>query len=230
MTAQRGQCRAGPAREIAVIDEQRQAGPARQTLAERQRRGRRRPGISRQPCRAAPAQVGRNQQREGGTFRPSAKTRRSDSGSALGIERDEAFGPAGPAAHELANRQRVEELVGDQQQRTVRQRVDAVGETRREVGRGGGEAALLFLPQDRARLDEVEPQGAAEFGDGPRRAQQIGHKRAAAGTEFGQDHRIGPSDALPAVDQASADQLAEYLADFGRGDEVAGSAERVALA
>ncbi len=60
-------------------------------------------------------------------------------------------------------------------------------------------------------------------------AQHVGHQRAAAGAELGQNEGVGRTQHLPHADRPQADQLAEDLADLGRGDEVAGAAEGVAL-
>ncbi len=69
---------------------------------------------------------------------------------------DEALAPAGAATHELADRQRVEELVGEQEQRPGRQRVQ------RFVPFGPREPRLLHRAQARRGLDQMQPQRGAE--------------------------------------------------------------------
>ena len=162
---------------------------------------------------------GRHQEGQRGIFRRVGKDQ-----AILGIERHDPFGPPGTAAHQLADRQCVEELVGDEQQRSVGEVVDA----RDEMRFGGVQPALLRRPQHRARLDEVELERPAELGQGRRGAQKIEGQRAASGAQLDEDHRIGLADALPQIGAPQPDQLAENLADLGGGDEIAGTAEGIA--
>ena len=60
------------------------------------------------------------------------------------------------------------------------------------------------------------------------RAQRIEHHGAAAGTELDQAHVLRRAHQPPGRGRPQADQLAEHLADLGRGDEVAVGAERIA--
>ena len=134
------------------------------------------------------------------------------------IEGDEPLGPARRAAHELPDRQRVEEFVGDQQQRPVGQVV--------EIAR-----AQTALRREPLRLRRAQapgsprPDAAAARGGNPgtaaARAQHIGHQRAAAGPQLDQEHRVGRAHPLPQIGAPQPDQLAENLADLGRGDEIA---------
>ena len=59
-------------------------------------------------------------------------------------------------------------------------------------------------------------------------AQKIGHERAAPGTELDQHDPAGLPHPVPGVGAPRADQLAEDLADLGRGDEIALPAQGVA--
>jgi hypothetical protein len=67
--------------------------------------------------------------------------------------------------------------------------------------------------------------GGAEIRDGARRAQRVRRQRAAAGTELDQVHAPG-APIWRQRSRPSADQLAEHLADLGRGREIARRAER----
>ena len=92
---------------------------------------------------------------------------------------------------------------------------------------GEGQPAPLLIAQYRARFDQIEAHRAAKFGQGGGRAQQIAGEHAAPRPELGDDHRIGPADLFPDDGAPQPDQLAEDLADLGRGDEIAGAAERL---
>ncbi len=98
---------------------------------------------------------------------------------------------------------------------------------RDEARFGAAEPAPLPLLQHRARLDEVETQRPGEPRHAGSGAQEVAHQRAAAGAELGEDHRIGLPRALPEIGAPQPDQFAEDLADLGRGDEIAGGAERI---
>jgi len=123
----------------------------------------------------------------------------------------------------LAYRQCVEELVTDEQQRTGRELRDVIGKQR--LGRG--KPALLFSAQHRAGFDQIEPQRAVERRHVRGRAQQIGHQRAASGTELRQDDRSRRAHLLPQIGAPNSDQFAKDLADLGGGNEIAGAAERI---
>ena len=68
-----------------------------------------------------------------------------------------------------------------------------------------------------------------EVGDHPGGAQGIRHQGAAAGAKLDQQDRVGRALIAPDLGAPQADQFAEHLADFGRGDEVAARAERIAV-
>ncbi len=67
-----------------------------------------------------------------------------------------------------------------------------------------------------------------EFRRRPRRAQCIGHQRAASRAELRQPRRLRGADQPPRLRRPEAQQFAEHLADLGRGDEIAGGAEGIA--
>ncbi len=127
----------------------------------------------------------------------------------------EALGPAVAAPDELADRQRIQELVGEQDHRAGRQILDPV------VPRGAGQRGGLDRAQPGRGLDQVHaqrrPERRRDCGDG---AQRVGHQRAAAGPGLGQDHRVGAAHRLPGDGGPGAQDLPEGLADLGRGGEV----------
>ena len=132
------------------------------------------------------------------------------------------FQPGAVAADELADRQRVQELIAQQQQRARRQGGDVVmpgGHLARQRARlGGAEAGR--------GLDQMHAQGGAEGGRGlADGAQRIGHQRAPARAAFGQDHGVGTSHRLPCHGAPGAEHLAKGLGDLGRGGEIARAAE-----
>ena len=144
--------------------------------------------------------------------------------AALAIaQADHALVPAIVHAHELADRQGVEELVGDDQQRAVADLLEAVD----PFGIIGFEPRILLGDQRRIGLEQPQVERVAKAFGAAGDAQHVGHQRAAAGAEFEQGEGLGAAHLLPEIDEEEADQLAEHLADFGRGDEVAGRAQRI---
>ena len=144
--------------------------------------------------------------------------------AAVGIKPDHPLAPALPGAHELADRQRVEELVRDDEKGAGGNVLDAVvpGD-----GAGGvGQAGALFQPQDGAGFHQIDPQrgqeGRPEGGD----PQDVGHQRAASGTQLHEPHRIGGAGRVPHRQQPGAYEFAEDLGDVRRRDEIASGAER----
>ena len=142
----------------------------------------------------------------------------------LGIERHHPLRPTAGSADELPDWQRVEELVGHHQHRAVRQLFD----TRHPCRLRMAEASLLFRAKHRAHLDQTDAQGAAKFRHSAGGAQQVLHQHAAAGAQLCHDHRIRPADPLPQLSAPQPDQLAENLADLGRGREIARRSDRAA--
>src|ERR1700674_317552 len=83
----------------------------------------------------------------------------------------------------------------------------------------------LAFAQMGAGLDQMNPDRRAEGGAYARRAQGVGHQRAAARTEFDHLARRGVAHGMPDLDAPQADHLAEHLAHFRRGEEIARGAE-----
>ena len=67
---------------------------------------------------------------------------------------------------------------------------------------------------------------AVKSGQDTGRAQHVGHQRAAPRSELDEAEGAGRPIACQISTIQSADQLAEHLADLGRGGEIAGRAER----
>src|SRR5207237_88068 len=88
----------------------------------------------------------------------------------------------------------------------------------------------LRLPgsQDRARLDQMQLRGLTEAGDNPPGTQNVAHQRAATRPQLDQVEWRGRADRLPGCRAPHPDKLAEHLRHFGRSDEIAGFAERIA--
>ncbi len=144
----------------------------------------------------------------------------------LSIEADDALPPDAAEAHELTNRQRVEELVGDEEEgprRNLRER-SMPG----DLAPGVRQRLRLARFQHRARLDKMHRERVAELLDLRRDAENVRHQRAAARPELDELHRRRRADHPPDVDEPGADDLAEHLADLRRGHEIAVRAERVA--
>ena len=150
-----------------------------------------------------------------------------DEAEALAVVRkaDAAFTPASLKADILPDRQGVEELVGDDQKRRV-------------AGQGGNrvvchcafvaspvERRLLDLPQPGAGLHQMRAGCDAKLRSQARDAQDVGHQRAATGTQLDQMELLWRARGGMGVDQPCADHFAEELADLGSGDEVAAGAE-----
>ena len=134
------------------------------------------------------------------------------------------FAPARRCGDELPDRQGVEKLVGDQVQRAVcRKIVERSMPGHRVTGEGG----LLAGHENRACLDQMEREGLGAAA-GPRDgAQGVGHQGAPARPQFGQHGIGGLPGGKPAGGMPQSDQLAEHLADFGRGGEVARRAQGI---
>ena len=74
----------------------------------------------------------------------------------------------------------------------------------------------------------MQPRRVEEGRPHPRRTQRVGHQRAAPGPKLGEHEFLRRAHRLPGGDRPEADQLAEDLADLGRGDEIAAPSERLA--
>ena len=147
---------------------------------------------------------------------------RSFDDGAVAIEGESAGGQddmAFPILDELPNRQCVEEFVGDQQQRRLRQGRQRVMEN------GLRQQFCLRLPQCRTGLDQMD----LAFESGPAHdPKRIVRQRAATRAEFGIDGIRRLSGPCPDVGQGRPDQLAEHLVNFRRRDEVAAGSKRIA--
>ena len=103
------------------------------------------------------------------------------------IEADAARAPAPVAEHPLRDRQRVEEFVGDDDDRACAgldaRRSSAAERRRRPASRAGSasSAALLSI--------ELDAQRRAKRRNEARRAQRIAHQRAASRAQLDQPHR-----------------------------------------
>ena len=101
---------------------------------------------------------------------------------------------------------------------------------RRASAAGRPSSVGLPLAQERgwSRPDGARPR-SRKLGHHARGAQRVGHQRAAARAELDQQRpRPGRPRSSQCWTRARPDQLAEQLADLGRGDEVPGGAQRIA--
>ena len=138
---------------------------------------------------------------------------------------DDALVPTVGLPDRLMHRQCVNELVGDDD-------VGAggyVGERRvpkhRHIQRL--EPAPLLLFQSWTDLDQMQDnRGLKVFGDFSC-AQRVDDQRAVPGPKLDDAHIFRRAHLSPDGDHPHADQLAEHLADLGRGDEIAGGADRI---
>src|SRR5438270_3335597 len=141
---------------------------------------------------------------------------------AVAVESEAASGGEHPAldpADMLADRERVEELIGDEQQRTGGKVVDAVMPARLRHG------LLLQIAQNWAGFYEMHLARKARRAHHP---QRIGGEGPAPGTELGINRFIRRSRPPPAIGERGADHPAGHLADLWRCGEVALRAKRVA--
>ena len=139
---------------------------------------------------------------------------------------DHALVPAVGAHHRLVDRQRVEELVGQDDQRAIRHFPQRGMPRDRQVG--GVEGLPLQPFQHRVDLDEMHDHRRAEVRHHLGGPQGVEHHGAAAGPELDQADVLGRAHRPPGRRRPQPDQLAEHLADLGRRGEVAAGAERVA--
>ena len=144
---------------------------------------------------------------------------------ALVVEAHDALPPLPSDPHELPHRQRVEELVGDDDRGPGRNLAELLRPC-------DGDAAVeqelvLHRRQRRARLHEPDVERGAEFRDDPGRAQRVAHQRAPAGPDLDQVDGARRTHARPHLGRPQADKLAEHLRDFRGGGEVAARAERI---
>ncbi len=141
---------------------------------------------------------------------------------ALRAEPDQPLVPTASGANELAHRQAIEELVGEDDGRAVWQRIGRVVPRRAAPG----EAAFLRFPQYRARLDEMRCDANIWRGGG-QGPQRICHERAASRAELGDEERFRSAHGSMDIGRPGPDQFPEHLRDFGGGGEVATRAQGV---
>jgi hypothetical protein len=106
--------------------------------------------------------------------------------AALCADGDGTLMPCAAYAHQLPDRQRVDEFIGDDDRRALRQVLDPLEPTERN--RGGAQCLALRFAQHRARLDQRDVGAGSEPGHGLEHAQRVGHERAAPGAKFGDGH------------------------------------------
>ena len=82
---------------------------------------------------------------------------------------------------------------------------------------GGREQTLLCFTQCCVDLNQLNVETAQELRHPSSRAQRVAHQRAAARAQLDEAQRRWASHALPDHGAPQPDQLAEYLADLGRG-------------
>ena len=190
-------------------------------------------GLSKSAGAGAPAATGRTPRGRAATGR--ARWGAGATARALPLPLREGGGGRGPAAtlhkppvlhkplhppsfplHELPDRQRVEELVRQQQHRPSRQRLQPVMPDRPR------QPFRLQRPQPRRRLDQMQPHRRPERRRHlAHRPQSIGHQRAPPRPALHQQHRVRPSDQLPGHRRPQPQDLAKHLADLRRSGEVA---------
>ncbi len=145
----------------------------------------------------------------------------------IGAKADETFAEPLCGLDELADGDGVEQLVGGQKQEAVRQRIETV--VPGDLAMCGGSASRSARLRSRSLvstrctlcgLDKVPAPACATT----RRMSAIMVPRPGPIST-----RIADSGAamlLPGLDQEDADHFAEQLADFRRGDEIAGRGRR----
>ena len=147
--------------------------------------------------------------------------------AAVGIDIDKTFGPAMGRLLELADRQGVEELVRDHQQRTVGHRGEAVVPDRLAALKGRGQRFALPHAENGTGFDQMDAQGLPEGRQHRGGSQRVAHQRASARPKLDEVHAVRRAHGRPGMGTPETDQLSEHLADFRRRDEIAGGAETV---
>ena len=202
---------AAGAREIAVIDDQRRAALSHDAAAERLR------DIDRRRRSARDRSVGVRASRSGSIARLAVAPEEKRSSAPSPMRR--SCQP--PCASNC--------WIGSASKNSLA--ISSIGPAagsrcRRGIAARSGRACPLARCAAPGLLDEMQPQGVGKARHAARGAQGIGHQGAAAGAELDQQHRIGRAEPLPIIGAPQADQLAEDLADLGRGDEIAARRRR----
>ena len=141
-------------------------------------------------------------------------------------EPHETLAPAALRRHELADGQRIEELVGDHDRRAGRhrrrdRRASGSGRPRR---RGRPPAASAGRGSSRPGA----PRRRSEVGPEPGGAERVRHEGSPPGAELHERERGRAPHRLPDGDGPETDEFAEHLADLRRGREIAARPERIA--
>ncbi len=141
-------------------------------------------------------------------------------GESLAVEPDQPVEPAIRRSHQLMHRQRIEEFIGDDQQRGI------VGQGRQiMVVVATRKGLALDAAQRCRRFDEVDlRREIVAFG----RSQRIPRQRAAPRPQFDIMDALAATHPDPQISKPQPDQFTEHLADLGRGDEIALFAQRIA--
>ena len=146
--------------------------------------------------------------------------------SAVG-RRYAAFAPVAAVEDILADRHRIEQLVGDDDHRSTLQILDAAHPADRQVEASQHLSLLVGQPVAGFHKPHIGRPHAVR-GDGAQRAQHVGHHRAAAGPAFDQQKGVRTAETGPGRGDPGTEKFAEHLAHLGRGDEIAGPPEWIA--
>ncbi len=153
--------------------------------------------------------------------------RQAEAQIALGADLDDALVPAVGLLDRLMHRQRIDEFVGDDEARAAGDVFQRRVPKHRHVETF--QPLLLQLLQCRADLDQMQHDRLAETLHHARRAQGVEDQRPAPRSELDEADVFRCAHLPPHRGQPYSDQLAEHLADLGRGDEVAVAAQRIAV-
>ena len=170
---------------------------------------------------------------------PAVSTDQTLAPSAHGVGKEASFGagyrgvggaprPEGRAMRrpdEMARRQRVEKLIGEDEQRRARNFAKG-----RAPFHGRGrllQRPRLRFAQNRAGFDEIDGDRVEKSRRHAPDAQHVGHQHAASGPKLHEPRVRRPARGGPRLADPDAEHLAEHLADLRRRDEIARRAERI---
>ena len=86
---------------------------------------------------------------------------------------------------------------------------------------------MLSGSQNNAHLHQMNGGGTRKLRGTARDAKDVRHQSSATGTKLDKPEGRGATRKAPNLDQPGADDLAEHLADLGRGGEIAGDTEGI---
>ncbi len=139
---------------------------------------------------------------------------------AVGVEPDHSLMPAVGLPHHLMHRQRIDIFVGEDDGPAAFRNVEqAAMPGQRDVDIA--QRAALQLLERRADLHHVNRQRLAEGRQHLGGTQCIAHHGAAPGSKLDQPQSLGLVHHPPHRQRPQPEQLAENLADLGRGGEIA---------